>query len=189
MIVVDDIIPKSLQDNIEAILLGNNFPWYLQKDITFTYGGDKALGFSHFYKHVDKAPNSSLFDLVSIIAHLGAEKYGFSFKEIIQARSFMQVPLSKNVLDYDVEPLHVDHSFPHLVVLYYVSDADGDTILSDKMFDPLEGARKDCRIDDYKIVKRITPKKGRAVIFDGACYHTVEQTQHSTRCVINFNLA
>ena len=188
MIVIDDLMPKSFQDNIEATLLGNNFPWYFQRDITSVGGSDQAPGFAHFYKHVDKAPDSRMFDLVSLIAYMGADNYGFDFKNIIQVRSFLQTPLSSNMLANEVDALHVDLPVDHLVVLYYVCDSDGDTILVDKKFDKNEGLITGSRYTDYKTIKRVTPKKGRCLIFDGAYYHTAEQPKNNTRCVINFNL-
>jgi hypothetical protein len=188
MIVVDNLMPMSFQNNIKAALLEDNFPWYFQRDITAIGGADQAPGFSHVYKHADRAPDSRMFDLVSLIAYMGADNYGFDFKHIVQARSFLQVPLANNILTSEVDALHVDLPIDHLVVLYYVCDSDGDTILVDKKFNKDEGMVDDCRYTDYKIIKRVTPKKGRCLIFDGAYYHTAEQPKNNTRCVINFNL-
>ena len=42
------------------------------------------------------------------------------------------------------------------------------------------------KIDD--VVMRVTPKQGRAVIFDGKYYHTAEQPKDNLRCIINFNV-
>ena len=38
------------------------------------------------------------------------------------------------------------------------------------------------------IVLRVTPKQGRAVIFDGKYYHTARQPKDKLRCIINFNI-
>jgi hypothetical protein len=35
---------------------------------------------------------------------------------------------------------------------------------------------------------RVTPKQGRAVIFDGKYYHTARQPKDKLRCIINFNI-
>lgn len=188
MIVVDNLIPASLQDTIESILLGNSFSWYLQDDITYIGGADKAPAFSHIYKPVNNPPSSPLFDLVSLIAHVGAEQYGFTFNEILQARSFLQLPLSRSLLTNEVDVLHIDSAIPHLVVLYYVCDSDGDTIVVDKRYDPKEGVVIDQRYFEHKVLKKVTPKKGRALIFDGAHYHTAEQPKDNIRCIINFNI-
>jgi len=43
-------------------------------------------------------------------------------------------------------------------------------------------------IEDYNIIQRVKPKRGRAVIFDGKYYHTAEQPTQNMRCIINFNI-
>ena len=50
-------------------------------------------------------------------------------------------------------------------MLYYVLDSDGDTIIYNE--------KKDS--DNYTIKKRVTPKQGKVVLFDGQLYHTAEQ--------------
>ena len=42
--------------------------------------------------------------------------------------------------------------------------------------------------NQYTIKKRVTPKKGRVVIFDGILMHTAEQPLNNTRCIVNYNL-
>ena len=38
------------------------------------------------------------------------------------------------------------------------------------------------------IKKKITPKQGRVVVFDGRFYHTAEQPTDNKRCIINFDV-
>ena len=192
MIVVDNLLPASLENLIENVLLGQNFDWYFLADVTkgtdvsksYTKG---ASAFSHQYKALN-GHTSHMLDLVSPIAHLGAAKAGFECSEIIQVRSFLQLPLAKSASISGVDPLHIDLIMPHMVVLYYVCDSDGDTLIVDKKFNPAEGIEKECKHTDYKLLTKVTPKKGRAVIFDGAYYHTAEQPKSNVRCVINFNI-
>jgi hypothetical protein len=73
-------------------------------------------------------------------------------------------------------PPHVDLFEPHLVVLYYVNDSDGDTFLYEK------GTTDN-------IIQRISPKKGKLVIFDGDYYHSSSPPQKNTvRIVINSDI-
>ena len=65
---------------------------------------------------------------------------------------------------------------------YYVCDSDGDTVIYEEREENSEGK--------YTIKEKVTPKKGRLVIFDGALYHAAEQPINSnTRCIVNYNLA
>jgi hypothetical protein len=186
MIVIDNFLPISLEKLVEKTLLNSNFDWYFISNVTYRER-DGCPAFTHQYKAINNYA-SRMLDLVSPIAHLGAAKAGFECTEIIQARSFLQLPLAKNALTSEVDPLHVDLFRPHMVVLYYVCDSDGDTLIVDKKFDVANGEEKDCKHTDYKLLARVTPKKGRAVIFDGAYYHTAEQPKSNIRCVINFDI-
>jgi hypothetical protein len=62
-----------------------------------------------------------------------------------------------------------------LVILYYVNDSDGDTYFFGKE-------------KDSELVQKITPKKNRAVIFDGSTWHASSLPSKNHRIVINFNL-
>jgi hypothetical protein len=42
--------------------------------------------------------------------------------------------------------------------------------------------------DDEKIVARISPKKGRVLLFDGKIKHASSQPKNSKRIIINYGL-
>ena len=88
---------------------------------------------------------------------------------VLQARSFLQTP-NNTTRKYNNK--HVDTTIPHVVVLYYVNDSDGDTHL----------------FNGVDIIKTVTPKKNRVVIFDGSIYHSSGSPTTNKRCVINFNI-
>jgi hypothetical protein len=79
---------------------------------------------------------------------------------------------------------HIDNDQKHFVVIYYVNDSDGDTVIynekySGKVYDQSE----------LTIFKTISPKAGSIIIFDGRMYHTNYAPQKNNfRCVINMNL-
>ena len=47
--------------------------------------------------------------------------------DVIQGRSFLQLPLNNKKVDVDSP--HIDTDDKHFVMLYYVCDSDGDTII------------------------------------------------------------
>lgn len=70
---------------------------------------------------------------------------------------------------------HIDQQFPHIVALYYVNDADGDTIFCDEH-------------DHSKIIHRETPKRGKCVIFEGLhAYHASSSPTKNIRMTLNIN--
>ena len=186
IIVIDDFISYSYQEQIKDLLLGINFPWYYINDITrfkTAYRGAPAM--SHFFKEPDKS-NSHYFSFLLPMAFTACDKLDRKFNDVLRCRSFLQIPLNRNCLQYEVDELHVDDSIEHLVLLYYVIDADGDTIIVDKKLDNVE--EKNLVYSNFPIISKITPKQGRAVLFDGRYYHTAEQPKNHVRCVINFNI-
>ena len=73
---------------------------------------------------------------------------------------------------------HVDHNFEHLVFLYYINDADGDTIVYNEKFVNNDGIA-------LTELARVTPKAGRAIVFDGLQYHSPMLPTKGYRAVIN----
>ena len=69
--------------------------------------------------------------------------------------------------------------------LYHGSDVevtnDGDTIIYNER-------EKDRPDGIYTIKQKVTPKQGRAVLFDGWLMHTAEQPINNVRCIVNYNL-
>ena len=191
IVVIDDIIDLEYQEGIKGILLGDDyfkgrpFPWFYTEDVTGA--GDKdsqhraALGHDYVYlednddvKVISHFHNMFLPMLKELIRRVGVKQEDAG---ILQGRSFLQLP--SNIQREDVDTPHIDiDRRKHLVALYYVCDSDGDTIIYNERVES----------ETYTIKRRVTPKQGRVVIFDGTLYHTAEQPLHSTRCVVNYNL-
>ena len=191
IVVIDDIIDLEYQEGIKGILLGDDyfkgrpFPWFYTEDVTGA--GDKdsqhraALGHEYVYledngdvKVISHFHNMFLPMLKEVIRRVGVKQEDAG---ILQGRSFLQLP--SNIRREDVDTPHIDiDRRKHLVALYYVCDSDGDTIIYNERVES----------ETYTIKRRVTPKQGRVVIFDGTLYHTAEQPLHSTRCVVNYNL-
>lgn len=189
--VIDNFIPLPLQEEIKSNLLGGggnrySCPWFYTVDVT--YGVDAKQHqrnpcFSYVYKENDVV--SPLLPSVAMLGHLGATAVEYQYKDILQARAFIQLPLSKEFLKTDVDLLHVDTDLPHLVVLYYVIDSDGDTLLTDLEYKQGQAIQAGLRAQDHNIIARVTPKQGSALIFNGKYYHTAEQPKYNARCCIN----
>ena len=96
--------------------------------------------------------------------------------DVLQGRSFFQLPLNFKGERRDTP--HIDTLKDHFVMLYYVCDSDGDTLIYNEK----------SKSDIYTLQKRVTPKQGRVILFDGSFYHTGEQPLNNVRCVVNYNL-
>ena len=184
------MIDDEYQDGIKNVLMGRyvfrdkEFPWYYSSDITDSTNiySQARPAMSHKYVDYDEKTNvtkkhtmfHSLFKLLLVTT---CERMNIKNADVLQGRSFLQFPL--NLKDKTVDTPHIDMKRKHLVVLYYVCDSDGDTIIYNEREES----------NSYTIKKSVTPKKGRTVLFDGSLYHTAQQPINNIRCVVNYNLA
>ena len=179
--VFDDIIDKQSQKQIQHILF-DKVRWQFVADVTKPDNKQQRPGFSYHFI-TDK---TNVFDYhtdVLKIIDAACQKINFKRQECLQGRSFLQLPL--NLKDKRLDAPHVDADIDHLVVLYYVNDSDGDTVIYENLF---EGYDKVPHFNDLVEKKRVTPKAGRVVIFNGKHWHTSNQPEHNVRAIINYNL-
>jgi len=186
MLIVDDLISKTYQEEIKQTLLDIKFPWGFIPDVTSAGSDINAPALIHNYRWSGNT-HSPYFDIIEPIARLGAGAVDYKYSSVIQARSFLQFPLNTKFFNKETDLLHIDLDYSHLVVLYYVLDSDGDTLITNKTFDQEKKNYLDIPAEE-DIVLRVTPKQGRAVIFDGKYYHTAQQPKDKLRCIINFNI-
>ena len=134
-------------------------------------------GFTH--SALDKLGNRSIFfEKILPMLYFVEEKANIEVKEISRIRLGLSVSTGKEVQHYP----HVDEYEPHYVLLYYVNDSDGDTFMLNEMYQ--EGVNP----KDFTVKERVTPKKNRAVIFDGLRYHhSSNPVNNSLRFVVNIN--
>ena len=196
--VFDDIIEKPYQELIKETLIGGDapptidkveedFPWYYTSDITdATHDGpfQGRFGFSHQYVNAEEGIISDFHNLFLGLIKNSCKKINVKKVDVLQGRSFLSTPT--NIPKDDVDTPHVDLVAPHFVMLYYVCDSDGDTIIYNEKtkFD-------DCGPDDemkFTMKKKVSPKQGRVVLFNGIHYHTAEQPNHNLRCIVNYDL-
>jgi hypothetical protein len=166
--VLQNVIPKAAQDEIEAILLSWNFPWfhYANTNYAKTETQDNDVPqFTHGFIR-DDAANSPYENIPRTIL----KTMGLPPTSILRAKA--------NLLMREPSPIrhppHTDDNTPHIVFIYYVNDSDGDTHF----------------YKAGKVVKTVSPKKGSAVMFDGRTWHSSSSpVQNRFRLVINYNLA
>tara|TARA_Y100001937_G_scaffold59987_1_gene82295 strand:- start:873 stop:1445 length:573 start_codon:yes stop_codon:yes gene_type:complete len=186
--ILDNIITKKQQEEIKKFLYGNHFPWYYVHDITHhTNKQQSRPGHQHlFYQNGES--NSHLSDKIHVISDAVNKKIKKKLS-IFQARSFLQLPLNEKILNksgkHKEDTPHIDLLDPHTVFLYYVNDCDGDTVLynyksKDKQYIPY--------YEEIKIIRKVKPKQGRVLIFDGMTWHSSTQPTKGPRCIINFDM-
>jgi hypothetical protein len=185
-IVIDDVIPENLQTEYQDLIMSQR-SWFFVKDMSYSRGELKypSFGFNMLFKHPDQGILSHLYEAVSVpIINCLLEKEKLDIKDIYFNRAFLQLPLSEKFYKGQ-NGLHVDLAEPHYACVYYLNDSDGDTIIMEQStIDTQPGSQG----VDVKIHQRVTPKKGRMVVFDGRRYHCSSQPTQSYRAIINFDL-
>jgi hypothetical protein len=176
--IFDDLIPKYLQDYFELNILGQTsaedkvihptIDFRCKYESTAIDGQKHPLSFVHILKSsTGVSPHLANFGL---IPQAVCEEERLSLHEIMVARIYLTMPYDTK-LSYCAP--HIDFPFQHTVVLYYVNDSDGDTVFFDK---------------NNQIVKSVSPKKGRVIIFDGLIYHGGGIPKKNHRCIVNFDI-
>lgn len=184
MLIVDNLISPAYQEELKETFLDSKFPWGFIPDVTSAGVDINAPALIHNFRW-SSTTHCPYYDIVAPIAAKGAEAVNYNLHNVIQCRSFLQFPLSTTFYNKEIDFLHIDLDYEHLVVLYYVLDADGDTLITNKTFQDEQKPYLD-KVEN--VVLRVTPKQGRAVIFDGKYYHTAQQPKDNLRCIINFNV-
>lgn len=172
MQIIDQYFSKQIQDEIESVLSSNDFPWFF---IPETVSGDKesklpkfkntknTFGFKHFLYDFNEVNSNYFKDFNNL----------FKFNNLIRAKINLLTPIAGYKKNNHNQP-HVDiDDKEHVTKIYYVNDSDGDTFFFDK---------------NHKLIQRVTPKKGRLIVFNGLILHAGSNPiKFDRRMVININ--
>lgn len=175
---VEDVIPKSYQNQIEAELTSDQLPWYFRLDPGRTVSvlgpsGTDAMysGFTNTVFHAENtgAPPSPVTALLLPLLLMFCDKTQRPYSRLLRIRLGLY---PRSLTDVAHHP-HVDFYFPHDNAIYYVNDADGDTVVFEETFDDVPKAALPgyLREGRFKVARLVTPKKGKMIAFDGKQYH------------------
>jgi hypothetical protein len=198
-IILDGLIEEELQNQIEDAMF----------ECSWTYHSDNCLGspclgknyreilnplqynIAPFFVSDLKIPrNKKSYDKVIKMVKRGCDEVNFNIEKIERCYGAIHA-LIRNKSKHD--GIHLNRGEPHLVMLYYVNDSDGDTILYDKTVEdiPYDVSFYSLYPEEYcklKVKHRISPKKGRILFFDGRVYHASSTPTKSIRCIITLDL-
>ena len=186
--VFDEIVSKEQQEAIKKQLFSPGFPWSFVSDVSGGGSQDKRPAFSHTFIRdeivLTHEKNLRLLEpmWINCLQKLKEKTNETANYSIIKSRTFLQLPLA-TVKGRKQDAHHIDLMDEHFALLYYVCDADGDTVLYRNMYS--KNCPKPPEPNELKEKKRVRPKQGRVVIFDGYYWHTATQPTKGIRCIIN----
>lgn len=212
MQIIENIIPKSLQDEIETAIFSNNFPWgmftetvdmYKQSALDSCVFDSKSIDSpqlvhvmasgSMLYSGQANIMSEYFFPLVQPLLFFMEDRTGHIYhsKESIHR-------VKANCLLQDINfpldsynPPHCDSTQVNAegktftTLLYYVNDSDGDTFIFNECMNPPDWKKP----ETLTIKQRVTPKKGTAILFDSNRLHASSPPRNTKRrSVINIVL-
>ena len=192
-LIIDDFLPVPIQNVIHELMIGPDFSW------RFSNYSVSIINLNEYF-HTD-APNREHIQLRHSFANddeITSDYYKFIeplkliFESHMRAKVKLTHRIKSNLLINQrgpyIQPPHVDtlelidndvDCLGYKTLLYYVNDSDGDTIFYNEFYtgEPVGLVTEQ---------QRVSPKKGRAVIFDSNQIHSGScPSVNDTRMVIN----
>mgnify|MGYP001554514535 CR=1 FL=1 len=174
--VFDDAVPEYLQNYFCMQIFGRSSEGEIFPTIDFRVKYESTgkeenfdpISFTHVLK--SSTQQSQHLENFSILPRIACAKINKTLQQIILGRIFLIMPYKTQRSTMDP---HTDFDFNHTVVLYYVNDSEGDTVFYN---------------NQNQIIKSVTPKKGRLVVFDGLTLHSGGIPTENPRCAVNFDI-
>ena len=183
--VYEDIISKEKQDILEN--------YFLNKSLDWTRINNQTILDTELPQQVlipDNINDESIKYVISEIETNTLLQTNTTFHT--NYRYKINLLKSEDYLDTrnDMESIHIDRYEPHVSLIYYINDSDGDT-----KFYNLDDGRildwmkyvLDGEYERFSEIKSVSPKKGKVVIFNGLIPHHSTYPKNGDRYVINFN--
>jgi hypothetical protein len=186
MVVIERFVPQSYADVLEG-MVGRNpeFLWQYnastnnKNEPQIMRKNEKSYESDQFVHAIfqEGAKRSPFFDDLFPLFYFLEEKTGVVLGAIerMKANMLLQKPIGAD-----------SHNTPHIDIpdqnykslLYYVMDSDGDTFIFNETFE---------NKGDLTLRKRVSPRKGQAVVFDSNIWHASSNPRENpNRVVLNF---
>lgn len=190
VLIIDDAIPLDVQNDLAELCLSVNFPWFFHPTSAYEKSDLEKYNFDEsFFKN---SVDTMLFTHV-LYGNNGVNSQFFkAFKPVVESipdvanstlnRFKINLTMPDSCCNSTTHSIaHVDlvETVDYKTALYYINDSDGDTIIFNERW-PYNGA--------LTIKQRITPKKGRLVVFDGKCLHAGNNPSAGARLTANINI-
>jgi hypothetical protein len=201
IMIIENVIPLAFQNLIiERIQGDQHFPWFLLHRIghpdhfgpgtTPQYVDTNItddVGF--FHMAYDGNATSTHFDFFRPILDFFSEKTGTQITRLLRIRlRYTHKGIDHTASKYAAPHVDFNTGSPYSTLVYYVDNSDGDTIIFDKIFNPIEEIYNPVFAEPLSELLRVTPKKGVGLFFNGHRYHAGNfPVKYSSRIVINFD--
>lgn len=181
--IVDNFLPIIQQKEFCKFLKDKDFCWNYINDADGLISNindskdQDVTSYDQFISLLNRKEHEYWFDVFekSIDKH-----FNIKVKNIIRMRLVLSMP-HPNLQNFSYGIPHIDFPIPHKTLIYYGINSDGKTVLFKEFFD------KNLDFSKKSVETMIEPKQGRAVLFNGLRYHTVQPFSQHNRFLLNFN--
>lgn len=188
MKIIDNFLPKDKFDRLHNAVMSTGFPWFYTQYVSLPPGEHsfndplaiETSGWFHLLYDNEDGSGSRYYDLFLDFFEELENRFGYTRNQLLRARLSLKTPKPEFTENHYNLP-HIDYNFPHIVLLYYINDSDGDTRMFNEFFTGFPTP------STFTVQETIKPVANRLVIFDGIQYHTAANPINTDRRVI-FNL-
>ena len=178
--IIDNCLEEDDIEKIDKFCNDPGFPWFV--------GSDVSIENSPSIIDTDKTIRTIQFDQIA----RGKSFFSEISQKILSTAGFKSVEFKRlklNLLTHNSKFTEENYNCPHVdsteegiwSMVVYMNDSDGDTVFFKERYD---GTIK----EQATVDKRITPEKGKAVIFKGDIFHASSNPiVNNKRIVLNVN--
>ena len=199
MIIDSDFLSETEVSDLQDLMYkdpARRFPWFFFAHGSRDMGDSRVLKNSSFNDHfqfvhlaqVGQDVYSPFAENARTVLEKFAKKHGIEVLSILKIKANLITNDNRDRPDSNLP--HVDNvgNIPHqasdgehYVLLYYVNDSDGSTVMFNETFNGMLP-------ESLTLKEKISPVAGKAVFFPGDQYHSSSSPRASDfRCVININ--
>ena len=194
--VIDNFLPNDQFVKLSSYLLSQEFPWFYTEHVSLdpidnNIKNKEAVetdGYAHLFYDRDLRLEAVTNVVMEDFNNQIQNRFGITYDDIIRSRASIKHPkIGYTEENYNLP--HVDYFMPHLSLIYYLNDCDGDTRIFEEKFTPVPaGPNLGISYDTFTVKDRVSPKANRLLVINGLKYHTASNPIKSKRrVIININ--
>jgi hypothetical protein len=189
MLEIEKFIPPSYADILEDIICKSpDFQWVYtastnnQKETSIMRRDGSSYESEQLVHalYLEGQRRSQFFDIVFPFFYFLEDKTGVKLGNIERIKANMLLRSSEPDDKYNTPHIDIPDS-GYKSLLYYVKESDGDTFIFNETYRDTGNSKKALTIN-----KRVSPKKGKAVLFDSNTWHASSNPRvNQNRVVLN----
>ena len=179
---VSNAVSPEYQTRIYDYLTDIGFDWHFMEDATFEKSNDPKLTTPAFANllYYDQNETNPHYEFFKPLLNAVETSFNLKINKLMRMRAgfLLNTKFSLPSMPYKHNTPHRDYEQEHFVVVYYVNQADGDTVV----FHETQQSEK------YYPLHKCRPEPGKMLLFNGWHYHASTCPKvFAKRLAININ--